>query len=46
MLRYIVQNRKTGTTEHLYDTLGAAIGNAVKLIGEGGDANVIFLPPK
>ena len=41
MLRYIVQNRKTGTTEHLYDTLGEAIGNAVKLIDEGGDSNII-----
>ncbi|HZL87952.1 MAG TPA: hypothetical protein VFB96_06210 [Pirellulaceae bacterium] len=41
MLRYIVQNRKTGTTERLYDSLGEAIGNAVKLIDEGGDANII-----
>jgi hypothetical protein len=41
MLRYIVQNRKTGMTEHLYDTLGEAIGNAVRLIDEGGDANII-----
>lgn len=41
MLRYIVQNRKTGVTEHFYDTLGEAIGNAVKLIDEGGDSNLI-----
>jgi hypothetical protein len=41
MLRYIVQNRKTGVTERLYDTLGEAIGNAVRLIDEGGDANII-----
>jgi hypothetical protein len=41
MLRYIVQNRKTGTTERLYDSLGEAIGNAVKLIDEGGDAHII-----
>lgn len=41
MLRYIVQDRKTGVTEHLYDTLGEAIGNAVKLIDEGGDSNII-----
>ena len=41
MLRYIVQNRKTGTTERLYDSLGEALGNAVKLIDEGGDSNII-----
>jgi hypothetical protein len=41
VLRYIVQNRKSGVTEHLYDTLGEAIGNAVKLIDEGGDTNII-----
>ncbi|MEX2025686.1 MAG: hypothetical protein WEH44_00270 [Pirellulaceae bacterium] len=41
MLRYIVQNRKTGTTERLYDTLGEAVGSAVKLIDEGGDSNII-----
>ena len=41
MLRYIVQNRKTGTTERIYDTLGEAVGNAIRLIDEGGDANII-----
>jgi hypothetical protein len=41
VLRYIVQNRKTGVTERLYDTLGEAIGNAVKMIDEGGDSNII-----
>jgi len=41
VLRYIVQNRKTGTTERLYDTLGEALGAAVRLMDEGGDTNII-----
>jgi hypothetical protein len=41
MLRYIVKNRKTGITERLYETLGEAIGGAVKLIDAGDDAAII-----
>ncbi len=41
MLRYIVRNRRTGTTEHLYATLGEAIAAAVRLINDGPDADVI-----
>lgn len=41
MLRYIVRNRRSGATEHLYATLGEAIAAAVRLINDGPDADVI-----
>jgi hypothetical protein len=40
MLRYIVRNRRSGATEHLYATLGEAIAAAVRLIDDGPDADV------
>jgi hypothetical protein len=41
MLRYIVRNRRSGTTERLYATLGEALAAAIRLIDEGPDADVI-----
>jgi hypothetical protein len=41
MLRYIVRNRRSGATEHLYATLGEALAGAVRLIDEGNDADVL-----
>jgi hypothetical protein len=41
MLRYIVRNRRSGTTEHLFATLGEALAGAVRLIDEGNDADII-----
>ena len=41
MLRYIVRNRRSGTTERLYATLGEALAAALRLIDEGPDADVI-----
>jgi hypothetical protein len=41
MLRYIVRNRRSGATEHLYATLGEALAGAVRLIDDGSDADVL-----
>src|SRR5262245_15612667 len=41
MLRYIVMNQKSRVPERLYETLGEAIGGAVKLIDAGDDATII-----
>ena len=41
MRRYIVRNHRSGTTERHCATLGEGLAVAIRLIDEGGDADVM-----